>query len=133
MSNKLTGMIQTINKNISDQLTGIKNNNVRLPLKTEDFKAVADLELNTQLNETMQVGLDAENTQEHFSLIGSFFNLLKDPLVLILLFNVLVNRKTKRMVLGMIPMTSDGSNEYINNFILSLVLTASFIVLRKFI
>ena len=62
MSNKPNTVdIQAMNQNISEQL-----NNIKLPLKAEDFKAVADQELNVQPNETMQVGLEAENTQEHF-------------------------------------------------------------------
>ena len=121
MSNKPNTVdIQAMNQNISEQLNNIKTNNIRLPLKTEDFKAVADQELNVPLNETMQVGLEAENTQEHFSLTGSILSLLKEPLVLILVFNLLMNRKVRNMVLGMIPMTKDSDNQYMKNLMLSL-------------
>lgn len=134
MSNKPNTVdIQAMNQNISEQLNNIKTNNIRLPLKTEDFKAVADQELNIPQNETMQVGLEAENTQEHFSLTGSILSLLKEPLVLILVFNLLMNRKVRNMVLGMIPMTKDSDNQYMKNLILSLILTGLFIVLKKFI
>lgn len=134
MSNKPNTVdIQAMNQNISEQLNNIKTNNIRLPLKTEDFKAVADQELNVPLNETMQVGLEAENTQEHFSLTGSILSLLKEPLVLILVFNILMNRKVRNMVLGMIPMTKDSDNQYMKNLMLSLILTGLFIVLKKFI
>lgn len=134
MSNKPNTVdIQAMNQNISEQLNNIKTNNIRLPLKTEDFKAVADQELNVPLNETMQVGLEAENTQEHFSLTGSILSLLKEPLVLILVFNLLMNRKVRNMVLGMIPMTKDSDNQYMKNLMLSLILTGLFIVLKKFI
>ena len=134
MSNKPNTIdIQAMNQNISEQLNNIKTNNIRLPLKTEDFKAVADLELNVPPNETMQVGLEAENTQEHFSLTGSILRLLKEPLVLIIVFNLLMNRRVRNMVLGMIPMTKDSDNQYMKNLILSLILTGLFIVLKKFI
>ena len=92
MSNKPNTVdIQAINQNISEQLNNIRNNDIKLPLKAEDFKAVADQELNIPQNETMQVGLEAENTQEHFSLTGSIMGLLKEPLVLILVFYILMN------------------------------------------
>ena len=134
MSNKPNTIdIQAMNQNISEQLNNIKTNNIRLPLKTEDFKAVADQELNVPPNETMQVGLEAENTQEHFSLTGSILRLLKEPLVLIIVFNLLMNRRVRNMVLGMIPMTKDSDNQYMKNLILSLILTGLFIVLKKFI
>jgi len=129
MSNKPNTVdIQAMNQNISEQL-----NNIKLPLKAEDFKAVADQELNIPQNETMQVGLEAENTQEHFSLTGSIMSLLKEPLVLVILFNLLMNRKVKNMVLGMIPITKDSDNQYMKNLMLSLILTGLFIVLKKFI
>jgi hypothetical protein len=134
MSNKPNTVdIQAINQNISEQLNNIRNNDIKLPLKAEDFKAVADQELNIPQNETMQVGLEAENTQEHFSLTGSIMSLLKEPLVLVILFNLLMNRKVKNMVLGMIPMTKDSDNQYMKNLMLSLILTGLFIVLKKFI
>jgi hypothetical protein len=134
MSNKPNTVdIQAINQNISEQLNNIRNNDIKLPLKAEDFKAVADQELNIPQNETMQVGLEAENTQEHFSLTGSIMSLLKEPLVLVILFNLLMNRKVKNMVLGMIPITKDSDNQYMKNLMLSLILTGLFIVLKKFI
>lgn len=131
MSNKPNTVdIQAINQNISEQL-----NNIKLPMKAEDFKAVADQELNMPINETMQVGLDAEaeNTKEHFSLTGSLLRLLKDPLVLILLINILMNRKVRRMILGMIPLTKDSDSEFLNNFVFSVVVTGVYIVIKKFI
>lgn len=129
MSNKPNTVdIQAINQNISEQL-----NNIKLPLKAEDFKAVADQELNVQPNETMQVGLEAENTQEHFSVTGSLLGLLKEPLALVIIFNVLMNRTVRNMILGMIPMTKDSDNQHMKNLMLSLVLTGLFIVLKKFI
>ena len=129
MSNKPNTVdIQAMNQNISEQL-----NNIKLPLKAEDFKAVADQELNVQPNETMQVGLEAENTQEHFSVTGSLLGLLKEPLALVIIFNVLMNRTVRNMILGMIPMTKDSDNQHMKNLMLSLVLTGLFIVLKKFI
>lgn len=129
MSNKPNTVdIQAINQNISEQL-----NNIKLPLKAEDFKAVADQELNVQPNETMQVGLEAENTQEHFSVTGSLLGLLKEPLALVIIFNVLMNKTVRNMILGMIPMTKDSDNQHMKNLMLSLVLTGLFIVLKKFI
>ena len=131
MSNKPNTVdIQAINQNISEQL-----NNIKLPMKAEDFKAVADQELNMPINETMQVGLDAEaeNTKENFSLTGSLMSLVKDPLVLILIINILMNRKVRRMILGMIPMTKDSDNELLNNFVFSVVVAGVYIVLKKFI
>ena len=131
MSNKPNTVdIQAINQNISEQL-----NNIKLPMKAEDFKAVADQELNMPINETMQVGLDAEaeNTQENFSLTGSLMSLVKDPLVLILIINILMNRKVRRMILGMIPMTKDSDSELLNNFVFSVIVAGVYIVLKKFI
>ena len=129
MSNKPNTVdIQAMNQNISEQL-----NNIKLPLKAEDFKAVADQELNVQPNETMQVGLEAENTQEHFSVTGSLLGLLKEPLALVIIFNVLMNKTVRNMILGMIPMTKDSDNQHMKNLMLSLVLTGLFIVLKKFI
>ena len=129
MSNKPNTVdIQAMNQNISEQL-----NNIKLPLKAEDFKAVADQELNVQPNETMQVGLEAENTQEHFSVTGSLLGLLKEPLALVIIFNILMNRTVRNMILGMIPMTKDSDNQHMKNLMLSLVLTGLFIVLKKFI
>ena len=131
MSNKPNTVdIQAINQNISEQL-----NNIKLPMKAEDFKAVADQELNMPINETMQVGLDAEaeNTKENFSLTGSLMSLVKDPLVLILIINILMNRKVRRMILGMIPMTKDSESELLNNFVFSVIVAGVYIVLKKFI
>lgn len=129
MSNKPNTVdIQAINQNISEQL-----NNIKLPLKAEDFKAVADQELNVQPNETMQVGLEAENTQEHFSVTGSLLGLLKEPLALVIIFNILMNKTVRNMILGMIPMTKDSDNQHMKNLMLSLVLTGLFIILKKFI
>ena len=129
MSNKPNTVdIQAMNQNISEQL-----NNIKLPLKAEDFKAVADQELNVQPNETMQVGLEAENTQEHFSVTGSLLGLLKEPLALVIIFNILMNKTVRNMILGMIPMTKDSDNQHMKNLMLSLVLTGLFIILKKFI